>query len=39
LPGFPAGAIAGGILCSAIYLLGGAWLFFGTRAWRFACRE
>jgi hypothetical protein len=35
----PAVAVAGSVAPSAIHLLGGAWLFFGTRAWRFACRE
>src|SRR5262245_18137153 len=38
-PEFPVGAMAGSIAYSAIHVIGGAWLFFGTRAWRFACRE
>ena len=37
---YPARAVAVGHIASqAVYAAGGAWLLFGERIWRFACRE
>ncbi|HEX5111069.1 MAG TPA: hypothetical protein VFV95_21605 [Vicinamibacterales bacterium] len=31
--------LIGSVASSAIHVIGGAWLFFGERVWRLACRE